>query len=193
MDDQDFESLVRNSSSIGHRRSIRLEGYDYTSEGGYFITLVTHHHNPLFGKVIDDEMLENEFGQIVREEWFRTARLRPTVELLEDEFVVMPNHIHGIIWLFDEKDNRSNKKVTGDQSGHPVRAYRDTPLQSPSNTIGAIIRGFKGAVTTRINTIRQVKGEPVWLRNYYEHIITTETEYANIVDYIQFNPMNWGM
>jgi putative transposase len=208
MDDQDFENLVRNSSSIGHRRSIRLEGYDYASEGGYFITLVTHHHIPLFGKVIDDKMIENEFGQIVRQEWFRTARMRPHVELLEDEFVVMPNHIHGIIWQFGENNTKCNNGNSGDlsivdrplvnkgcdlQGTGDLQVARTRPTGPDSGSIGAIIAGFKSLVTKRINTIRQVKGEPVWLRNYYEHIITTEKEYENIVDYIQFNPMNWGM
>lgn len=196
MDDHDFENLIASTSLIGHRRSIRLEEHDYASHGGYFITLVTHHRIALFGKVINGEMKINGFGQIVKREWFRTAKLRPNVELLEDEFVVMPNHIHGIIWLFDEKEKMCDSEVKSEfqpANTPTVRAYRDTPLRSPSNTIGAIIRGFKGAVTTSINTIRQIKGEPVWLRNYYEHIITTEKDYDNIVDYIQYNPMNWGM
>ncbi len=146
--------------------------------------------------VIDDEMKENKFGQIVRQEWFRSAKVRSNVELLDDEFVMMPNHIHGIIWMLDEKDSKNKIQSMSNKSivdSSVVRANRDAPLRSPVSTIGAIIRGFKGAVTTRINTIRQVKGEPVWLRSYYEHIITTEKEYENIVNYIQFNPINWGM
>jgi putative transposase len=72
-----------------------------------------------------------------------------------------------------------------------LQVARTRPTGPSSGFIGAIIAGYKSAVTKRINTIRQVKGEPVWLRNYYEHIITTEKEYENIVDYIQFNPLRW--
>jgi len=203
LDDHDFENLVASTSLIGHRRSIRLEEHDYASEGGYFITLVTHHRIPLFGKVDNDEMKMNQFGQIVKQEWFRTAKLRPNVELLEDEFVVMPNHIHGIIWLFDEKVIQQispilNNKFEGVNSKNysvctgDLQVARTSPRGPSSGSIGAIVAGYKSAVTKRINTIRKVKGEPVWLRNYYEHIITTEKEYENIVDYIQFNPMKWG-
>jgi len=176
-----------------HRRSIRLKEYDYASEGGYFVTLVTYKRQRLFGEVVDGMMRLTVFGRIAREEWFETQRLRPNVELLEDEFVVMPNHIHGIIWLHEDENELKDGYGTGTMRNPSlVRAYRDTPLRSPSNTLGAIIRGYKGAVTTRINSLRHVKGEPVWLRNYYEHIIINEKEYENIANYINNNPFNWG-
>jgi REP element-mobilizing transposase RayT len=82
-----------------HRRSIRLRGYDYTQTGGYFITIVAHERALLFGEIVNGAMRLNEYGQIVRDEWFRTAVVRPYVMLYPDEFVVMPNHIHGIIWI----------------------------------------------------------------------------------------------
>lgn len=87
---------------VHHRRSIRLAGYDYASEGGYFVTIVTNGRLCLFGEVKKGEVRLNEFGKIVWEEWFNTAKLRSNVELLEEEFVVMPNHIHGIIWIIDD-------------------------------------------------------------------------------------------
>jgi REP element-mobilizing transposase RayT len=84
---------------IHHRRSIRLEGYDYTQRGAYWITIVTYQRQCLFGEVVNGEMRLNECGQIAHNEWFKTAALRPYVKLYEDEFVVMPNHVHGIIWI----------------------------------------------------------------------------------------------
>ncbi|RME36986.1 MAG: transposase, partial [Thermoflexia bacterium] len=78
-----------------HRRSIRLRGYDYTQPGAYFVTICAYDREPLFGEVVDGEMRVNKWGEIVREEWFRTTQLRPYVVLYDDEFVVMPNHIHG--------------------------------------------------------------------------------------------------
>ncbi len=173
-------------SQAHHRRSIRLEGYDYASEGGYFITIVAHGRKCLFGSVVNEEIKLNDFGRMVREEWFNTSKIRSNIELLEDEFVVMPNHIHGIIWIMDRADGEVSQATYS-----PVGAYSHTPLRSPSNTIGSIIRGFKGAVTTRINIYRGRKGSPIWQRNYYEHIINSERDYENIVEYISFNPLAW--
>ncbi len=179
--------IVDTGKKYHRRRSIRLAGYDYTSEGGYFVTIVTHGRLCLFGEVINGEMHVNDFGRIVHEEWFNTAKLRPNVELLEDEFVVMPNHIHGIIWIEDVTGRCSLK------DNSPVGAYSHTPLRSPSHTIGAIIRGYKGAVTTKKNTIRNSKGSSIWQRNYYDHIICSEKDYENIVNYIDSNPLQWEL
>jgi len=87
-----------------HRRSIRLKGCDYTQPGAYFITIVTHERMPLFGEIVNGEMRLNEYGEIVRDEWFQTAVVRPYVVLHPDEFVVMPNHVHGIIWIVGDGD-----------------------------------------------------------------------------------------
>ena len=166
-----------------HRRSIRLKGFDYTSEGGYFITLVTYERHNFFGEIINDEMLLNPLGEIARNEWFRTATLRPYVDLFDDEFIIMPNHIHGILWLSQD-----------------VAAYCTTPLQpnvsqfrSPRVGVGAIIRGYKSSVTKRVKLLFNTSSSPLWQRNYYEHIITTDGEYDAIVEYIHANPLNWAL
>lgn len=91
--------LIDNSKNPHHRRSIRLQGFNYASENGYFITIVTQARANLFGEIRDDEVALNELGTIAVEEWFKTKELRSYVEMVEDEFVVMPNHIHGIIWI----------------------------------------------------------------------------------------------
>jgi len=186
-----------------HRRSIRYEGYDYASEGVYFVTLVTHHHEYLFGKIENGIMNLNDFGRIAREEWFKTSILRPNIELEEDEFVVMPNHIHGIIWITESQkdlsgenpslENANDSQGTGDlQVARTSSTNQSRPRGPTSNSVGSIIAGFKSSVTTKINTIRKTPGQPVWLRNYYEHIIETKKEYFNIANYIHDNPGNWG-
>lgn len=81
--------------AVHHRRSIRLKGYDYTREGGYFITACTHNHENLFGEIVNGEMRLNELGQIVQFTWEDLVNHVNGIEL--DEFVIMPNHIHGII------------------------------------------------------------------------------------------------
>ena len=78
----------------------RLKGYDYTSVGAYFITLVTYQRDEIFGSVVNGEMKPTPLGNIVREEWFRSAAMRREIELFEDEFIIMPNHIHGIVFCF---------------------------------------------------------------------------------------------
>ena len=87
-------------SNLPHRRSLRLKGYDYTQPGAYFVTICTHQRQPLFGRVVDGNMVLNAYGEIVREEWFRSAE----IVLFPDEFVVMPNHIHGIVWIVAQDD-----------------------------------------------------------------------------------------
>ena len=181
-----------------HRRSIRMAGYDYGSEGGYFVTIVTYDRKFLFGKIYDGEMVLNNFGRIVKGEWFRTQQIRPNIELFEDEFVVMPNHIHGIIWIVKQKFGLTHSEYLNTKSfstvgAHCMRpgAYDNTPLRSTSQTLGAILRGFKGIVTKRINDLRGTPGLPVWQRNYYEHIINSEKDYYAISEYIINNPAGW--
>lgn len=178
-----------------HRRSIRLKEYDYSTEGGYFLTIVTCQRECLFGEIIDDEMCLNQYGQIVKEEWFNTAKLRPGVGLIEDEFVIMPNHIHGIVWL-----NSNDMLDTGRGTARCAPTIPFTISSTPNrqfgqmdpNSIPVIVRAFKSAVTKRINNLRQTSGQSVWQRNYYEHIIASERDYAEISDYILFNPLNWN-
>ncbi len=165
-----------------HRRSIRLRGYDYTQPGAYFITIVTHERACLFGNVVNGAMQLNPLGEIVRAEWFKTAELRPSVQLDADEFVVMPNHIHGIIWIVDDVGARRRRAPTGEQFGKPV-----------PGSIPTIVRAFKSAATKRINALRGTPGAPVWQRNYYEHVIRNDADLRHIRDYIQTNPARWAL
>ena len=197
-----------------HRRSIRLKGYDYARPGGYFVTIVTHGRECLFGAVVDGEMRLNALGETVREEWFRTADVRPYVVLYENEFVVMPNHIHGIIWIVDDDVGATRPVGTTRPVGatrpvgttRPVGATRPVvgatrrvaPTPTPTQTgptpgsIGAIIGQFKSIVTKRINRYRGTPGVPVWQRNYYDHIIRNENDWRRIRAYIVNNPANWA-
>jgi putative transposase len=110
---------------IHHRRSIRLPGYDYSSAGAYFITILTKHREHLFGEIQNGEMILNEIGQIAHNEWVKTQELRPNIEL--DEFVIMPNHIHGIVIIKDEP------KVS-EIISTSVRAVCDRPIDTNIDT-----------------------------------------------------------
>ncbi len=163
-----------------HRRSIRLKDYDYTQPGAYFVTICTHRWVTMFGDIINGKIRLTTMGLVVEEEWQRTARMRPYVKL--DEFVIMPNHVHGIVMIMDGRD---------------VLQYVPTDAQgkfrSPSFGLGAIIRGFKSAATRRINRLRGAFGQPVWQRNYFEHIIRDDDALNRIREYIHHNPQSWQL
>lgn len=169
-----------NRSSQRNRRSIRLPGYDYSRAGAYFVTLCTQGRSCLFGNIVDGEVWLNRFGAIVAEEWLRSAEIRDEIEL--DEWVIMPNHFHGIVVITDKT---GDPRCTGDR---PV-----APTGPRPNSIGALTGGFKSAVTRRINELRNMPGQKVWQRNYWEHIVRNELELARIREYIQNNPAQWEL
>ena len=157
-------------SELHHRHSIRLKGYDYSQAGAYFITICTCERICLFGKIEHGQMILNDVGIIAYNKWWKTTELRKNVEL--DAFVVMPNHIHGIITINstggidemnangrgvlhtpnqiqNEKGVCSTPKIMGASNTHNEKGVCNTPLRprSPSQTIGAIVRGYKSSVT----------------------------------------------
>jgi REP element-mobilizing transposase RayT len=184
-----------------HRRSIRLKGYDYSQAGMYFITICCQDRACLFGEIVigaDDvnpKMRLNEMGIIAQNEWLKTPFIRPNVEL--GDFVVMPNHIHGIIIITGRGESHSPNNIVKGEFNSPINFLKDefnspqqSPLRSPSNNIGAIIRGYKSSVTKQIRLLDE--NISVWQRNYYEHIIKTEKSFENISNYIVNNPANWN-
>jgi REP element-mobilizing transposase RayT len=158
-----------------HRRSIRLRDYDYSQAGAYFITVCTGNKECLLGSIENGEITLSEYGMIARDEWMKSAAVRFEIEL--DEFVVMPNHFHGIVVIHGRGDR-------------PVAPTKHHPGPQPKS-IGALVAGFKSTVTKQINQIRNTPGIPVWQRNYYEHIIRNEKALENIRRYIEGNPVLW--
>jgi REP element-mobilizing transposase RayT len=271
--------------NIHHRKSIRLKGYDYAQEGLYFITLCCNRrsngkwisantankwhasyfknniYSP-FGYVDNRQMILNEIGQIAHNEWMKTPEIRNNVEL--GEFIVMPDHFHGIIKILsrgelhspsfnsnelNSKINNSNELNISSSNSNELNTSSsnsnelntsssnsnelnisssnsnelntsssnsnelntslnnsselhseellgefNSPRRSPSQTIGAIIRGYKSSVTKQLNNLGlSNKNEPLWQRNYYEHIIRDEEDYQRITQYIKNNPAKWGI
>ena len=176
--------------SIHHRRSIQLKDYDTSQSGAYFITLVTIDHLNLFGEIIDGVMCLSRIGEITRSAWLRLADLFP---IRHDEWVIMPNHLHAIIWILDLS--------TGEASGSkdfwdPWRslALRQTN-GTRSSSLSAIIQNFKSTSTHKINRNKAddspKRAQRVWQRNYYEHIIRDQPELDRIRQYIADNPHQW--
>lgn len=178
---------------IHRRRSIRIQDYDYSREGFYFITICTFNHECFFGYIENDEMVLNKFGKIAYYEWLQTGEMRENVVLRE--FVIMPNHIHGIIEINDSIRRGTmllvHQRGTKDQGTYQRAPTTEQFGKPTSNTVPTIVRGFKSTVTKQINGIRNKPGHSVWQRNYYEHIIRNEKSHNRIVEYIRFNPEKW--
>ncbi len=161
----------------GNRETTRVQGHDYAGRGTYFVTLVTQNRDCLFGQVVHEKMYLNTLGLIVQEEWMRSPDMRSELEL--DRWIVMPNHLHGIVIM---TPNRDFGAVVGAAGGRPALKSR---------SLGSFIGGFKAITTKRINDVRKTPGARVWQRNYDEHIIDNDEELQRIRKYIEDNPRNW--
>lgn len=161
-----------------HRHSLRLRDYDYSQSGAYFITICTKNKECLLGEIINGKtplVRLSPVGKIVRKFWLEIPEHFPNVEL--DEFVIMPNHIHGIIIIKDS-----------------VGAIHELPLLQlfrRKMLIPKIVGWYKMRSAKHINTIRRTPGMSVWQRNYYEHIIRNEESLNRIREYIINNPIKW--
>lgn len=163
-----------------HRRSVRLEGYDYTQNGYYFITVCIQNRECLLGKIVDGKVKMNDVGIMVNEIWNKLTQKYSQIRLAE--CIVMPNHLHAIII----KDTHvgaglSRPKLT------TINNAKGREDRAP--TLGNIIAFFKYQTTKQYNQGGIIN--KFWQRNYYEHIIRNEREYFAIKRYIQNNPQNW--
>ncbi|MBR9831306.1 hypothetical protein GYB57_04085 [bacterium] len=191
-----------------NRRSIRLKGYDYSSAGLYFITICCQNRISRFGHIENGTMILNEFGRVANDEWLNTPNIRKNIQL--GEFIIMPNHMHGIIRIlhaaefnlpnstgelhspkskeFNQSDHEGVCKTPPQSPQSPQPQSRHTP-QSPSQTIGAIVRGYKSSVTKQLKSLGL--NDKLWQRNYHEHIIRNDKAHENISNYIINNPQKW--
>lgn len=184
-----------------HRRSIRLADFDYSQEGAYFVTICTRERECLFGEARDGEIQLNDIGVAVHNEWLKSAGIRREIHL--DLFVVMPNHIHGIVFIIQDIP-----ALVGATGGRPPiyerhrRPFvseklgdRQSPLQTHGpgrRSLAAFIGGFKSACTRSFNEFRRTSGIPLWQRNYYEHVIRNENALNALRNYIAANPSQWA-
>ncbi|MBK05157.1 MAG: transposase [Deltaproteobacteria bacterium] len=163
-----------------NRQSTRAKGHDYTQECTYFITLVTWRRRHLFGEIVDGEMQVSPWGEIVTEEWEKSAQLRPYIRL--DEYVVMPDHFHALVHF----DNTTQTDQPTQPSNSPC-ILNGAKKQS----LGAVVGNFKASVTRRIRTHTENPYLRVWLRNYYDSIVHTSRAYPRVRQYIKNNPQKW--
>jgi REP element-mobilizing transposase RayT len=167
-----------------NRKSIRLKNYNYSQPGAYYVTICAQNRKCLFGEIYDGKMVLNEYGEIVQKEWRRTEKIRKNIEL--DKFIIMPNHIHGIINIVGTHCNVPLQNHDTPSHNHVEKFGHSTP-----NSIPTIIKLFKSTTTRQINVIRNTPGVRVYQRNYYERIIRNKFGLNRIRRYILDNPANW--
>jgi REP element-mobilizing transposase RayT len=193
-------------TTMGHagrygRRSIRLKGYDYTRDGAYFVTVCTHGRAHVFGTVVNDEMRSNACGREVDRSWVWLAEQYPYVRL--DEWIVMPDHIHGIVVITDgmntEGPRRGGSRTAQTRTVSPAR-FVDGPNVGVNHSgsvppkrkpLGRLIGAFKTVSTRRVNDLRSTPGARLWQRNYYDHVKRKELSMRHTREYIARNPLLW--
>ena len=175
---------MEKDSDIKNRISIRLKNYDYSLANGYFVTLCTYQRQSLFGNIENSQMILNEAGRMVEEEWIKTGHLRSYLDI--HPYVVMPNHFHAIVII--------HKAI-------PQKETADTARRVPTverkfgglieDSLSSIMGSFKSAVTKRIHENGKDNKEPVWQSRFYDHVIRNNHEYELISRYIYHNPGLW--
>lgn len=162
------------------RRSIRLKGYDYSQAGVYFVTICTKNRDHYLGNIARDKMGLSRIGRIIGQFWIAIPDHFNNAHL--DEYIIMPNHLHGIITI--------DLNCRGEVSSPKIQGRGTLPLQG-KQSLGDIIGYFKYQSTKYVNEILQSPGKTIWQRNYYEHVIRNEDELNRIREYIQWNPLKW--
>ncbi len=175
-----------------HRRSVRLKNYDYSQVGAYFVTITVHQRISLFGEITNGKISLNAYGKIVQSCWEQIPNHFKLVESIA--YVVMPNHIHGIIIITDRigAQHSGVGNIVRARHAVPLRNKFETFAQPVTGSLPTIIRSFKSAVTKRINLLRDTPAATVWQRNYYEHVIRSYAELNRIKEYINNNPAKWA-
>jgi len=204
-----MEGLFKNKYKIP---STRLSDWDYSSCAYYFITLCTHERAHYFGDVLMDDggkysMALSDIGKIARDCWLDIPNHFFNTSL--DEWVIMPNHIHGIVIISSRGANGGSPgimnvrheracsraprmpDINGNNRACSRAPLRESPFSLKPNTIGSFVAGFKSICSKRINILRSTPGAPLWQRNYYEHVIRDEREMNKIRRYIINNPAKW--
>ena len=190
---------MRYNPRTHHRRSVRLPAHDYAQDGAYFVTICTHERQC----ILEDA----RFNAIAERAWREIVSPPPNADA--SDFVIMPNHVHGIVWIgagagvgAQQQQRRYTRIHPGGESS-PYSGERyggvAAPLQRRAiarpvvrGSLAAIVRTFKSATAKRINNLRGTPGAPVWQRNYHEHVIRNDEDLSRIRQYIGDNPRKWA-
>jgi len=174
---------------LPNRQSIRLKGWDYSSPGWYFVTICVQDMRPVFGAVVKGNMVLNEVGRMVQEMWLAVERFHPEYHL--DEFIIMPNHVHGLVRIMGNPDG-----IRGKPDG--------LPLRTDGTGLPDFVRRFKSTADVAWRKMTEVstgsgrracpdtvRNGKLWQRNYWDVIVRDDEALANIRRYIRNNPRNY--
>jgi len=168
-------------------KSVRLEGYDYSQNGMYFVTICTKNRQEFFGSIVDEKMMLSEIGKMANEFWQEIPKHFPFVKI--DEFIIMPNHIHGILEINWNIIGGTSPDVETQNfaSLQPGKTYKNK-FGSQSKNLASIIRGFKAGVK-KYATMNNIYFH--WQSRFYDCIIRNDEYLNRIREYIQTNPKMW--
>ena len=167
------------SGGLPQRRSIRLQGFDYSTTGGYFVTVCAHQKRCLLGRIVDDQVQLNSWGIVARDRWLGLCSHHPGLTL--DEFIVMPNHVHGILLIRHGDAATAGRGPTGEAFGSPA-----------AGSLSTIVRSYKSSVTREV---RKLCGQRVniWQPKFWDHVIRSDSDLHAIREYIHLNPKKWAL
>lgn len=186
-----------------NRKPLRLKDYDYSQDGCYFVTICTKDRINYFGEIIDGKMELNDYGKIAEKLWKGISNQFSNIIL--DEFVIMPNHIHGIIMIINDFAGNPSKE----KSLKAINAKSNTNNDFPKNIpkmyslqktehrskmlLSKIIQAYKKTVSIRINNVNKKSGIKIniWHKSFYDHIIRNGNDLQNTQAYIFYNPVKW--
>lgn len=174
-------SLYKNKYRI---ESARMRGHDYGSPGEYFVTINTKGMKEWFGEVRNAQMVRNEIGEIARRMWMQIPNHHTNVTL--DSFVIMPNHVHGIVVLHC---HRGSDVACNVATKNDIKSM--STISPKRGSLGAVIRSYKSAVTNWCHTNDQP--DFAWQPRYHDHVIRNDRELSAIREYIENNPMRWDI
>jgi putative transposase len=182
-------------NNLPQRKNVRMPFFDYSSPGGYFVTICVEGRKCRLGRIKDGEIILNATGEIVRE----ITEQMPQIfsQIIVDCYVIMPNHFHAVFNINYERDGEEmaadSSSAGGTLSGGTTAGgSRTAPTGRAPKPIGRIIGAFKTMTTKRINEKEDTPGAQFWQRNYYEHVIRNDEELQKIRDYIIGNPVQWA-
>jgi REP element-mobilizing transposase RayT len=186
---------MSNNNDSHRRRSLRLQNFNYAAAGAYFVTICTHQRAEVFGHIEANTVTLSSAGKVIESVWEEIPAHHASVA--PDEFVVMPNHIHGILVIHESPAGA--RVIESDSTSASVEAQFIAPKsaserveQNHTAMVGAIVRAFKARCTHAIHQAQSAE-TTIWQRNYYEHIIRNEKELMSIREYISNNPMQWDL
>lgn len=160
--------------------SLRAQWINYSDAAMYFVTICTKNHSHFFGLIEEKRMILNQLGVFVKDQWMETPIIRPDMNITLGEFIVMPDHIHGIINIGVNQYNLT---------GSPLKSGLKRTFGPQSKSLGSVIRGFKSAVTTHARKMGMV--DFGWQTGYHERIIRNQEEFFKISKYIKNNVKTW--